>query len=254
MENNNLGVWEDFTNRVKQLIESNDLSTFMTWDVLINTMIAGVDNVEIDYLTKSNHWDFWVKNLEETVLKPNSHPTHQFSSTNNLHHAYSLQVLVDKVGKELTSFNFVTEFGGGYGNMGRLFKKINKNVVYNIYDIPEFSTIQQYYLKENGVHDVVLLNNNDVINQVPEKSLFLALWSISETPVANRINYINNLKMFDYDTIFIAMGETFYNENNMDWLTNEIIPKLETLGFKCELIRIEHGNGMYYFLADKVYK
>lgn len=254
MENNNLGVWEDFTKRVKQLIETNDLSTFMTWDVLINTMIAGVDNVEIDYLTKSKHWDFWVKNLEETVLKPNSHPVHNFSSTNNLHHAYSLQVLVDKVGKELSSFNFVTEFGGGYGNMARLFKKINNSVVYNIYDIPEFLTIQDYYLKQNNVHDIVLLNNNDIIEKIPEKSLFLALWSISETPVANRINYINNLKMFDYDTIFIAMGETFYNENNMEWLTKDIIPQLEKMNFKCELIRIEHGNGMYYFLADKVYK
>jgi hypothetical protein len=60
--------------------------------------------------------------------------------------------------------------------------------------------------------------------------------------------------MFDYDTIFIAMGETFYDENNMSWLRNEIIPKLETLNFNCELIKIEHGNGMYYFLADKVYK
>jgi hypothetical protein len=50
------------------------------------------------------------------------------------------------------------------------------------------------------------------------------------------------------------MGETFYDENNMSWLRNEIIPKLETLNFNCELIKIEHGNGMYYFLADKVYK
>lgn len=254
MKNNNLGIWEEFRNRVKELIESNDLSTFMSWDILINTMIAGVDNIEIDYLIKSKHWDFWVKNLEETVLKPNTHPVYQFSSTNNLHHAYSLQILVDKLGKDLTYFNFVTEFGGGYGNMGRLFKKINNNIIYNIYDIPEFLTIQEYYLKKNDIHDIILLKNNDVIEQILGKSLFLALWSISETPIANRIDYMNNLKMFEHDTIFIAMGETFYNENNMNWLTNEIIPKLENLGFKCELIKIKHGNGMYYFLANKIYK
>lgn len=254
MENYNLGVWENFTNRVKKLIESNDLSTFMTWDVLINTMIAGVDNVEIDYLVNSKNWDFWLKNLEETVLKPNSHPIYSFSSTNNLHHAYSLQILVDKLNKELSDFKFVTEFGGGYGNMARLFKKINKDIVYNIYDIPEFNKIQNYYLKENGINDVMFLNNSDTINEVLNKSLFLALWSISETPISNRLYYINNLKMYEYDTIFIAMGETFYGENNMVWLTNEIIPKLESLDFKCELIKIEHGNGMYYFLANKVYK
>lgn len=254
MENNNLGVWEDLTNKVKYLIETNDLSTFMTWDVLIHTMIAGVDNVEIEYLKNSKHWNFWVKNLEETILKPNTHPTYKFSSTNNLHHAYSLQVLVDKSGKELSNFKFVTEFGGGYGNMCRLIKKINNDISYNIYDIPEFNTIQDYYLKQNGISDVVLLNNNDVINTVSDKSLFLALWSISETPIENRINYINNLKMFDYDTIFIAMGETFHNENNMEWLTKEIIPQLEKYNFNHQLIKIEHGNGMYYFLANKVYK
>jgi hypothetical protein len=254
MEDLNLGVWENFTNRVKELTETRDLSTFMTWDILINTMIAGVDDVEINYLTSSNDWNFWVKNLEETVLKPNNHPTYQFSSTNNLHHAYSLQILSDKSGKKLTDFGFVTEFGGGYGNTARLFKKINNNVIYNIYDIPEFNKIQEYYLKENGINDVRLLNNADSIQEVPEKSLFIALWSISETPVATRNYYIDNLKMFEHDTIFVAMGETFYNENNMEWLNSEIIPKLETLGFKHEIIKIEHGNGMYYFLADKVYK
>jgi len=254
MENFNLGVWENFTNNVRHMMETRDLSTFMTWDILINTMIAGVDDVEIEYLKNSNNWDFWVENLEETKLKPNHHPIYQFSSTNNLHHAYSLQILMDKLGKDLTYFDFVTEFGGGYGNMGRLFKKINNNVKYNIYDIPEFSKLQNYYLKENGIEDIQLLNNNDSIVEVPKKSIFLGLWSISETPNLNRKHYINNLKMFQHDVIFLAMGDTFYNENNMEWLNNEIIPNLEILGFNHELIKIEHGNGMYYFLANKVYK
>ncbi len=253
MENLSLGVWDGFTDKIKNYLQTKDISTFIYWDILIYTMISGVDDIEVNYLSNSKNWDFWVKNLKEDVLKPNSHHIYNFSSSNNLHHAYSLQVMMDKLNCSITDYNFVTEFGGGYGNMARLFKKCNNNVRYNIYDIPELTQIQKYYLKQNNINDIIYLNNDDVIDKVLDKSLFIGLWSITETPIENRDYYIEKLKMMDHNTIFIAMGDMFYNENNMEWLTKIIIPKLSEKGFNCDIIKIEHGNGMFYFLANKVY-
>lgn len=248
----NLGEWESFTNRIKNHLETKDISTFMTWDVLINTMIAGVDSVEIDYLR--NNWGYWVDKISETTLKPNSHHIYQMSSTNNLHHAYSLQIMMDNLGVQLSDFSMVTEFGGGYGNTARLFVRAGFTGDFVIYDIPELCKIQDYYLKQNSISDVVLLSGDDKINTIKTDSLFLALWSISETPVDTREVYVTNLKMLEHDNIFIAMGDYFYNENNMAWLTDTIIPQLEKSGYECRVIKIEHGQGMYYFSARKLDK
>jgi len=252
MENLNLGVWNDFTNRIKHKLETSEISNFMTWDILINTMIAGVDPIEIEHLNKN--WDYWADKITENKLKPNSHETYPISSTNNLHHAYSLQIMMDNFGIKLSDFNTVTEFGGGYGNTARLFRKASFNGTYYIYDIPELCRIQNYYLSQNSINDINLLMKNDSIENVPKESLFLGLWSITESPISTRNYYLNNLKFFSHDYIFIAMGDMFYTENNMDWLQNTIIPELEQNNFTHKLIKIQHGNGMYYFVAKKKYK
>lgn len=47
------------------------------------------------------------------------------------------------------------------------------------------------------------------------------------------------------------MGDYFYDENNMSWLDDVVIPKLNERKYRCQIIKIEHANGMYYFCAKK---
>ena len=244
-----LGKWEEFKDIVKNYLETRDISTFPTWDILNRTMIANVDQVEIDYIEKK--FDYWRDKMEESILKPNSHNIYKTSSTNNLHHIYSLQVMIDNLNVDLSDFSTVTEFGGGYGNVARIFRKCGFKGDYRIYDIPEFCKIQDFYLKQNSINDIYLLSKDDKINKVDEKSLFIGLWSITETPIETRQYYIDNLKILDHDNIFIAMGDYFYDENNMSWLNDTIIPQLNEKKYMCQIIKIEHGNGMYYFCAKR---
>jgi hypothetical protein len=248
----NLGEWESFRNRIKNHLDTNDISSFATWDILVNTMIAGVDNIEIEHIKKN--WGYWGDKIGESKLQPNSHHLYPMSSTNNLHHAYSLQIMMDNVGMTLSDFGSVTEFGGGYGNTARLFRKAGFNGSYVIYDIPELCKIQDYYLTQNSITDIVMISGDDKLDKIESPSLFLGLWSITETPTNTRDYYVNNLKMLNHDVIFIAMGDYFYSENNMEWLNNSIIPELEKNNYECKIIKIEHGNGMYYFSAKKLYK
>lgn len=251
MDNINLGTWEGFKNSIKNHLENDNLDNFFNWPILINTMIAGVDNVEFETLKESKFWDTWNLTLDETSFRANTFSGFPSSSTNNIHHAYSLDVMMKNFNIKLNDFNTVLDFGGGYGNIGRLFKKWGHKNKYIIYDIPELSVIQKHYLNKCGVSDVILTSGFDE-HPIPEKnSLFLGLWSITETPISERKKLLEILNFFSYDHIFIAMGGFFFNENNLEWLENEIIPKLKELGHDTKLIKIEHGNDMFYFASQK---
>lgn len=252
MEKFNLGVWEDFTNQIKKHIQNDNLDNFMRWPIINQTMIAGFDNVEFNELKNSKLWSKWEMNLSENILKPNSCHSFPSSSTNNLHHAYSLNIMMEYFNFELNQFDTVVEFGGGYGNTCRLFKKWGHSGEYYIYDIPELTTIQKHYLSSNSLVDKIkYIQNSEVIENLKGNSLFIGLWSISETPITEREAMLSNLKFYEFQNIFLALGDLFYEENNLEWLNDVVVPKLENLNYTYNLRKIEHGNGMYYFMAKK---
>lgn len=249
MDKINLGQWEVFVNEIQNYLKMDNISNFQNWAVIKNTMIAGVDLIEYEELIKSKFWNFWFDNLSESVLKPNSFYLFPASSTNNVHHAYSLNVMMEYLDQTLNQFNTIIEFGGGYGNMARLFRKCGHKDDYIIYDIPELLEIQKYYLTENSIDDISFKQGFDCVDDIKGNSLFLGLWSITETPIDERKIMLENLGFFKCKNIFLAMGDNFYGEDNIKWLYDEIVPRLNELGYSHNLKKIKHGNGMYYFIA-----
>lgn len=248
----NLGFWEGMKKGIHNHLKNEDISKFQNWFEIQSTMIAGISNVEYEYLISSKYWNIWKEKLVETILKPNSHVIFSNSSSNNLHHAYTLQILMENTGYKLNEFDDVVEFGGGYGNVCRLFKKWGQNKSYYQYDIPELIEIQKYYLTQNGITDNVFYKmEHDVIESVQGNSLFLGMWSITETPVNERAQLLENLKFYSCKNIFLAMGSVFQQENNMKWLNDIVIPRLVSLNYTNKLIKIEHGVNMFYFVATK---
>lgn len=250
-----LGFWEEMKNGIRNHLKNEDISTFQNWSEIRQTMIAGANatnNYEYEYLINDEKWEYWKDKLEETVLKPNSHVICDNSSTNNIHHAYSLQILMEEIGCKLHEFDDVIEFGGGYGNMCRLFNVWGHDKPYYLYDIPELIEIQKYYLRENGVtNNIFYKSEHDVIDSINGNSLFLGMWSISEVPINERDKLLENLKFFDCNNIFLAMGDIFKSENNLNWINSTIIPRLESLDYTNKLFKIERSNNMYYFVATK---
>lgn len=248
-----LGVWEGFKNQIRHHLNTDNINRFASWPIMQQTMVAGVDRVEYDYLLKSPRWDKWNEVLPESILKPNSYEYFPRSSTNNMHHAYSLDLMMEYMGDELENYGTIIEFGGGYGNTCRLSRCWYFTSDYYIYDIPELIEIQRHYLSMNGiVGSVHFLSGDDKVPELENnKGLFLGLWSISETPQSERAQMLENLRFFECDKIFLAMGGTFFNENNLDWLNKDIIPRLDALGYQHHLERIAHGSEMFYFMAKK---
>jgi hypothetical protein len=252
MKEINLGFWDNLRNGIRNHLNNENIVNFQNWYEIRTTMIADVNNVEYEYLITENRWEIWKDKLKEFVLKPNNHSIYSESSTNNLHHAYSLQILIENTGYRLNEFDDIVEFGGGYGNVCRLFNVWGHNKSYYLYDIPELIQIQKYYLEKNNCLDNISYKTGfDVIDTVNGNSLFLGMWSLSEVPISERAVLLENLKFFDCNNIFLAMGGMFQNENNINWLNNIIIPKLKTLNHEIKLIKIKHFADMFYFISTK---
>ena len=103
--------------------------------------------------------------------------------------------------------------------MARIFSKINKNIKYVIFDTFLVSLLQFYYLKQNKMdvgfnnkHNFVLIDNLKSINKFRiNKSLFIANWSLSETPLSLRKKIESHIAHHEF--ILIAFQEYFEEIN-----------------------------------------
>lgn len=172
--------------------------------IIKNTMFLSTggkwQNSQIKYLESQID-----RNKLEVLLKENcmGYPTitsRKYNSSHNLiHHLYHLVKFQSETDFDINNVNTVIEFGGGYGSMCRLIKRLNFATTYVIIDLPIFSFIQLYYLKNVFGSDEVniILADNDIIipnkiNLIPidehlldnirtiESDLFIATWSLSE--------------------------------------------------------------------------
>ena len=128
------------------------------------------------------------------------------------HAKFHLKKYYDFNKSNLLKYKFIFEFGGGYGNMAHTFKRINPKIKYIIFDTPEVNLLQYYYLSKcnlsvgigikNIYKNIVLLSSIDELKKIIKinqfkKKLFIANWSLSETPLIFREKLKFIFKYFD---------------------------------------------------------
>jgi len=213
-------AWKENSNRLCQKIRLDDPRYFLSWDVIIETMCVSNEpfvEIEFNHLRKLQEWqERWKPAIKETSV---GHPIPFFlypkSSGNLIHQAYHLCNFEEKTGTKINTFDFVFEFGGGYGSMYKLFHNLGFYGKYLIFDLPEFSALQRFYLKSIGlpVHTcesfgsacsgVICISSINDLKAVIENStgnqncLFIALWSMSEAPIGLRDSIFELIKGFD---------------------------------------------------------
>lgn len=104
-------------------------------------------------------------------------------SMNLIHQAYHIQQWEEATDLRLNRLETIVEFGGGYGAMALLCHRLGFEGKYIIYDLPEFSLLQEYYLSHFGVLDKVSWNPK---RKPKDVDLFMALYSMSEMPLSER--------------------------------------------------------------------
>lgn len=135
---------------------------------------------------------------EDTVGKPEILPSELHTSHNTVHHLYHLAEYVTDTGTDLHGLDTIVEWGGGYGNMAKLFHRLlQRPTTYVIIDLPLLVCLQWLYLAsvlgEDRAHMVSEPGMGLVpgkINLLPvslledhrlEADLFLSTWALSES-------------------------------------------------------------------------
>lgn len=246
----------ELNNNIK---ESNPLH-FLNWRVVKNTMFissAQFVKPELEFLRfNKKDWNKkWKKALiEDRIGYPINISSYPWSSGNLIHHAYHIAKFEETVGIDFSAMDYIVEFGGGYGSMARLIRKLNFKGEYCIYDIPEFSSLQKFFLKAIGGLDFNTYFLNKVVDldkkvksfQRKGKGVFIATWSLSESPVVLR-DEIKNLAR-DIEYILIAYQREFSGINNRDYFQKNFNADSS---FDWIELEIEHLKGNYYLFGSK---
>lgn len=161
---------------------------------------------------------------EYNIGRPLLNDIEYITSGNNIHHLYHLVKFFKETGTRSLDISTVVEVGGGYGNMAKIYKKMNKESTYIIIDIPIFSYIQAVYLRTiYGMEAVHIVHDNDIhikkslINIIPldknvlstvdkiigNADLFISTWALSESNKAMQ-DYVKSVDYFKAKYLLLA--------------------------------------------------
>jgi hypothetical protein len=234
LESDAARLWANFQETLRNRILTRDPREFLSWDVITRTMFVAFSSYaakELAHLRRRADWSSrWCPAIRESkVGRPAPFLLYPRTSANLIHDAYTLCSFEEHTGVSLDEFHEVLEFGGGYGSMCRLFFNLGFRGRYIIYDLPLFSSLQAYFLKSLAIpvdvgdsisaseERVVLVSAESELlphlrREHGRSSLFIAAWSISETPLEVRRNFLPHVAAFD--AFLIAFQSRFGEMDN----------------------------------------
>ena len=68
------------------------------------------------------------------------------TSENAIHQSFHLSSYKEYTTKDIVESQTIAEWGGGYGCLARMIRKINSSCTYIIMDLPELNALQYVYL------------------------------------------------------------------------------------------------------------
>ncbi len=208
-------IWKRHYATLGERLLSGNLNNFLQWHPIGRTMHTGPNGGPArSYLrTFRNLKDFdtWARIAEENPLgKPSIYSeTKYILSPTSVKHTIHLQRFQNATGLQIKDMKYIFEFGGGYGSMRRIMDRMGFEGEYVVYDMPLMCALQRFYLG-TLVIDVEFHWRLDSLQSnlqhfAPESSLFIATFSLSETPLEIRYLVMDLVK--DFQAILIGFAK-----------------------------------------------
>lgn len=194
--------WEAWRLDLWQRAQAQDPARFWEWPCIYHCML-------VNHWRKPIEWEFAKLGVRfhNAIQVPHFGPDDTFAtavfetdySMNLTHQAYHIQQWERTTGRNISTLDTIVEFGGGYGAMALLCHRLGFEGKYIIYDLPEFSLLQEYYLSQFGLLANVEWNPKRKPKGV---DLFMALYSLSEVPLLER----TELRVMAKSYLFLYSG------------------------------------------------
>lgn len=252
------GPWARNIAELRSNVRHRDARNFLQWPVVRYTMFHEPKTVELEYLRSSASWPMWRKVLEEAAFgNPKPYTAFPKSNGNVIHCAYHLARFFGNDPVSFGNSDVIMEFGGGYGSMVKLVHDLGFRGTYVIFDLPEFSALQEYYLttlglkvfteptREKGI--VVISSQADLKRQcelTPAIDLFIATWSLSESPLELRKNISDILP--PCSNWLVAFQERFDGIDNLAYFKDDF---MTGKNIKWDMVPIDHIRGSHYLFG-----
>jgi len=232
------GEWSHLAEAIAAALRAGGVDRFLRLGPIAKTVHPRIRSHSADYLRyvlASPHCSgaFQRALTESPVGQPLINPHYPLSSPLLIQHAYHVIRLLEASGLKLDALRLVVDFGAGYGSFYRLLRNLGYRERYVIWDIPVMCALQRFYLRNVFAHGAGLeppqnlhwLASGDA--DAPQRvgalaaeadvSLFVATWSLSETPLPVRAAVAPVLGRFShvlcaYQRGFAGIDNTTYFE------------------------------------------
>jgi len=257
-----LPAWLSHSREAEEFLIPRPKFSFVRERLIRNTMFieagGGWLHRELEFL-KSRYSPRRLRELliEDYVGMPTIQSARYLTSHNSVHHLYHIAFYEHKCGISVKRLNSVIEWGGGYGNMAKIIRRMNPSLTYTIVDIPIFSCIQWLYLSTvfhhtdlNIITDTAMQVADGKINILPLSlveqhrpacELFVSTWALSESSRVAQ-DYVSDNDFFGAGRLLLA-----FQDSCKTWPNADRVGKLaDKRGAKIE--RIDFLPGNYYAL------
>lgn len=220
--------WLQSRQDLRSKILANDPRRFLRWGVVLMNMYPAFNrylNIEYHYIRQKNdyssRWKYAL--LENGIGGGIRYVFNRETSGSAIHSGYHLVRFGEFSGVLLSDIDIVIEFGGGYGRLCEAIYRTGFKGSYVLYDLPEFSALQIFYLRAQGysvadkmtelkdecVYCTSEINTLEKVSSIKNKKvLFIATWSFSETPLNFRRRFETIIRNSEY--LLIGYYEKIY--------------------------------------------
>jgi hypothetical protein len=261
------GEWAGLAADICRAIKEGSADAFLRLPPVMKTVHPRIRSRSRDYLRyllASSRFSAEVQRAltESPVGKPLVNPNYPLTSPLLAQHGYHLVRLLEATDLDLATLRLVVDFGAGYGSFFRLLRNLGYRERYLIWDLPVMCALQRFYLRNvfptgpggQPPGNLEWLVSGDpvaaatVSRQCAEQqpSLFIATWSLSETPLAVRERIAPALAGFSH--VLCAYQRSFGEHDNVRYFQTleKSLPGFDWQHAECPIF---HGN--FYLIGRR---
>ena len=262
------GEWAGLAADITRAIGEGGADAFLRLPPVMKTVHPRIRSRSRDYLRyllASTRFTAEIQRAltESPVGRPLVNPYYPLSSPLLVQHGYHLVRLLEATDLDPAALRLVVDFGAGYGSFFRLLRNLGYRERYVIWDLPVMCALQRFYLRNvfptgpgrQPPGNLEWLASGEpasaaaVARQCAEQpsSLFIATWSLSETPLAVRERIAPVLGGFTH--ILCAYQRSFGEHDNVQYFQSleKSLPGFDWQHAECPIFR-----GNFYLIGRRL--